>query len=752
MKNGDKSMKLKVRYPWLFGAFLLLSLLCLSTKEAPCQINRDIVFLIDCSTSVEDVFPRLKAAMKEYVSEAKEGDKVIIISFGDTAELFFRKKMRHLTDISRLQAAIDELRCPYSYTYITKAIDLGIEELYKLYGEEESTNLRLLILLTDGKNNPPPTPHEVLTFEEILDAHPEFKPGKDWFMYYVALKREADTEVRHFVDKAKGLVISNPQDLFFGEIEVEPASLDLGIMPSTMTSVKEFVLTFHPKKTSLLDTQTKGEETLKVIASFRENPAQERLLEIEPKSFSFKEDSWMEHFTLPLPRQPEGIYQGQLTFTSTRGIMLIQPPRLPFQMTYMAPRIEVTGDEALTFGPVELGKEFLGEATFFLVPNEAAEGYEVEVVKDMPLPKGMSLDVSLTPMGRRQRVDVSLSARADAPLPPEETLSGSIQLTTAEEAVRFTRQTVPIEVTTGKAPPTVTRANRILMAGKDFLRKHQETLLGSLVFTLVGLLVGLFFLAYLFTREKAYIDGRLIFTQKPADMKRSFINLKHLCLTKGKNTLTIGSSPTADITLPHSSIKSISCVLWAGKGRLMNKVYIGYTHDQSSSVLVVNDKKLDQSPKELNNGDIIRIGPYSLIYEDMSLFRQVVVHFLDGKVLLGFPMTWDLEKEGFFLRPMDQTSLEALEYVKFYELKAVFFVKDWDGDIARKIRTKAFFKKGYPVTLIFQDGEVFHGYLPKNYDPRGDRFYIIPPDKDDNTIYALVEKTNLLEMHLAKKR
>jgi len=58
---------------------------------------------------------------------------------------------------------------------------------------------------------------------------------------------------------------------------------------------------------------------------------------------------------------------------------------------------------------------------------------------------------------------------------------------------------------------------------------------------------------------------------------------------------------------------------------------------------------------------------------------KVVVRYTDGKVVKGFTQDFLPNKDRFHLHPAERTPGEARE-VLLKELKALFFVKDFDGD------------------------------------------------------------------------
>ena len=145
----------------------------------------------------------------------------------------------------------------------------------------------------------------------------------------------------------------------------------------------------------------------------------------------------------------------------------------------------------------------------------------------------------------------------------------------------------------------------------------------------------------------------------------------------------------------------------------------------------------------LSDRDIIDIGAFQFLYSNSHL-KQVVVHYKDGDVKYGVPLTWNIEEPGFVLRPSGDASDELQIYIPFKELKAVFFVKDFDKEIARKIKLSVIYAQKDHVLIKCRDGEKIDGYTMKAYDPKAARFFVVPKAKEDeeenNNICILVER------------
>jgi hypothetical protein len=109
--------------------------------------------------------------------------------------------------------------------------------------------------------------------------------------------------------------------------------------------------------------------------------------------------------------------------------------------------------------------------------------------------------------------------------------------------------------------------------------------------------------------------------------------------------------------------------------------------------------------------------------------NTVVVHFPNGTLLKGVTQNFFPNKEKFHVTDMD--SGDVLE-VPIAELKAVFFVKSFEGDPAYRERIdveRAGF--GKKIQVDFNDGETLLGYS-HGFTPNRSGFFVFPADPRSN--------------------
>jgi len=127
--------------------------------------------------------------------------------------------------------------------------------------------------------------------------------------------------------------------------------------------------------------------------------------------------------------------------------------------------------------------------------------------------------------------------------------------------------------------------------------------------------------------------------------------------------------------------------------------------------------------------------------------NKVVVHYLTGKLLKGTTQDFFPNRPVFHMQPADGSP--AVE-VRARDLKAVFFVRDFEGNGARKdlrgfVSAPAETSQGKKIAVKFKDGELLCGYS-LSYSPERIGFFMFPADPGSNNTRVFVVKTGAQEV------
>ena len=132
----------------------------------------------------------------------------------------------------------------------------------------------------------------------------------------------------------------------------------------------------------------------------------------------------------------------------------------------------------------------------------------------------------------------------------------------------------------------------------------------------------------------------------------------------------------------------------------------------------------------------------------------VAAHLRDGRVLKGVTQDFGPAKDRFHLFLDGDLTSKGVE-VPIADLKAVFFVKSFEGDARR--RDDYDFERargqGRRMLVTFADGEQIAGYT-MGYAPNKPGFFLVPADPDGNNsrIYVVTAATRSVEFVTAGSR
>jgi len=125
--------------------------------------------------------------------------------------------------------------------------------------------------------------------------------------------------------------------------------------------------------------------------------------------------------------------------------------------------------------------------------------------------------------------------------------------------------------------------------------------------------------------------------------------------------------------------------------------------------------------------------------EDLPLgWHRVVLRYLDGHILHGYSNDFYPDRVCFQFSPTIGCPAVERMLVPLARLKAVFFVKDLQGDPDRvDVQTFDHAPRGRKVQVTFRDGEVMTGST-LTYKPNGRGFFVEPANTNGNNLRVYV--------------
>lgn len=123
--------------------------------------------------------------------------------------------------------------------------------------------------------------------------------------------------------------------------------------------------------------------------------------------------------------------------------------------------------------------------------------------------------------------------------------------------------------------------------------------------------------------------------------------------------------------------------------------------------------------------------------------QRLVVRFKDGRTEYGVCFALNPRDSGFHLDKVDKSGITTGNtiQVRYADLKAVFYVKSFDGKYDKNQRYREWAPEGNELVVEFNDGEIIRGATMQRYDPDDPRFYLVPQDPTTNNISILIERS-----------
>jgi len=778
-------MSLLCAGPWAWGATEPLATSRDSTRHS-------VVFVIDVSTSMYDIIDDLKAALKDYVKEATPGQSVAIVTFGRNANLLFRKTIRGDRDIEKMVKFCDEMCCSDENTYIPCGVYKGLSELYAFYRANPG-GLHTLVLMSDGKNNPPKGLEDVITYESIKDSFfRTFEPGKDWYISYVSLRGAPDVELKDFVEECRGNTMELGKDKGTGKLNV--VEFGKGTEEQNLKGLRSFMISevllepgrglkldknnvivlgsaLLPLKTSIpvMIRPLRGEpwgQRIRVEPVLTNIGTDTRVIaDVRPSEFACPESSKEESITLSIDGAWNKAINGVLWFKPVAGtILVVTPAQLEFRFDesvkliahagYYKPELDGSKWESISrfaIGPLAAGQKASETLILKLEGTIPPEGLNIEAVPSISLPQGITCTASCDAKsglfkGSEAHIFVTVEADGNADIQGGKIWDGELVLTSSIAALAFSQNPMPLRIFGPAAQLNGTWRGRM----RSYSRELHPWQWAKENWRWIGLASGAVALPVLllvvvgYVRWKAYsrkfvaAEGWLIVLEKPLEFAQGNVDLRELSEKLKKSKLTVGSDAASEIPISHESIRKRHAQVRSGREGTPTPVYI---KSLELSDIKVNNFPLDDEIK-LNDGDIIEIGAFQFIYSNTQL-KQVVVHYKDGAVRYGVPLTWNIEEDGFVLQPEGGGADELQVYVHFKELKGVFFVKHFDKEIGSKMKLGKMFHEKDHILIECKDGEKIEGYTVRVYDAGAPRFFVVPKveeGKEENNICILIER------------
>lgn len=114
--------------------------------------------------------------------------------------------------------------------------------------------------------------------------------------------------------------------------------------------------------------------------------------------------------------------------------------------------------------------------------------------------------------------------------------------------------------------------------------------------------------------------------------------------------------------------------------------------------------------------------------------NKIVIRYADGRIMKGVTNNFSADRETFHFIPVEASADSKPLEVHLADLKAVFFVKEFDSKPKSRNQQNAEAESnsfGRQIKVVFNDGEVLTG-TTTNYNINRPGFFMIPADLTSN--------------------
>lgn len=719
---------------------LVASLLVETTYPAETHAQQlppqDVVVLVDSSKSIEPYIPAIISILSRFVGGSRIGDSFTCYQFSNKPVLIARKRIEKPEDTAKLRQQLGQLRARGKLTNYSPAIQRAMEEIRTSQRARPAAE-RLLILITDGRRHPEDT-HERKTFVQLLSRHSTLRAGEDYSFYCFYIGDWFEDDLQGYLLKAGAYMANWPRDVewlnkhMIADVRILDRTAFLGALPDVPTR-EQFSIAFYPRRpppgVAMIELETRTKFAEKAL---------DKYFTVAPRRFFCREEPWREKFGLETRGFTRGVYAGTFAFKPSQpGTLLLYPRVVDFSFS-VSGGLQVNVPAPLRFGPTELKGEYHETKRINIMPGRAGmpgSTGAVSVSADIGLPEGIELTLSKSMGAEEIMIEVAVSRNGNLGANAIGTYTGKIVLN-AQGDWTLNYNEIPISVDVsgiGTSLGTVLLYVLLVAAG----------IAG------VGLLVVISGNAR--TRVKDYLEkrtrpnGKLVVTYDPTKGTASNINLDRMTERKGINKLAVGLGPEAHIELAHISMID---KLYTFSARTVGaEIQTFVAAEKATDETIINEMSRTGEVM-LRHLDKIKLGAFEFRYEIPRPLRQVVLYYLNGEVSQGWLVSWNIDAEGFHFLPRGDRQEES--YVRYYELKTVAFVRDFDGELSERLLTLKAPRSGHQVRLFLADQEELTGYV-LNWQEPGEKFYFFPDSMGDNVLFFLIEKTTIRNLALLQE-
>ena len=271
-ERPDRNISFINLYPLFVLITFVLAVLLVNTANSQQDIKRtNAIFIVDTSKTMrkDGLFEKVKQALDDYVSKTNIGDHILIMAFDDNPRDVIESDVQGSEDLKRIRNSIQSMEANGEWTYMTSAIDVSATRIDKMQ-RDHPNNLTQIVLMTDGKNDPPPEhrdPQNTISFEDIVKNHFDTFTKNNTYIYFLTFGKKVDPRLEALGEKlhATNNASERPKPVVIPQLTVSPKSLTFE--NPARGQIEKFELTVTATTDSILELNaiSSGNNNLTVV-------------------------------------------------------------------------------------------------------------------------------------------------------------------------------------------------------------------------------------------------------------------------------------------------------------------------------------------------------------------------------------------------------------------------------------------------------------------------------------------------------
>jgi len=169
----------------ILNTLVLCTVLILCNQSIYAKDSKNVILVLDTSLSMlgyggKNILDKVKGSVARYIDQLEDGDQVTFISFDTEVRTYPTVMVDDQNDRDILKKYINSTEVKGKWTHTYAMIDAVFSKAELLQNEDKNRQV-VIVVMTDGIDDPPPYSTKHLNIEKISKRFQD----KDWWIFFV---------------------------------------------------------------------------------------------------------------------------------------------------------------------------------------------------------------------------------------------------------------------------------------------------------------------------------------------------------------------------------------------------------------------------------------------------------------------------------------------------------------------------------------------------------------------------------------